>query len=148
MEHELFNKTKRPRKKQELKYDHKVGEILKKMRLWNYKTSDRFRAGIPDRYVASGSWIEFKYVFHALKKDVGTLREFSGAQRTTFDELVAHGDLVLACIFFDTPEGLRVYLESWDVYKFDAAFSPTRVMTDTVPWANVEDLLRKVMYAD
>lgn len=146
MEHELFNRPrdKKPkRQRQELKYDHKVGErITKVLRLFNYKPSDRFRSGIPDRYIAGGRWIEFKYVHHSLKRNVSTLREFSAVQRTTIEDLIAAGDRVWACIFFDTGNEILVYMAPWYEYKSDASFSPTRV-AGLASWEWIDDKLRE-----
>ena len=143
-QHQLFNKPrgkKQPRVRQELKYDHRIGEKLKKMGIWNYKPSDRFRGGIPDRYLTGGRWIECKYVH--CKHSVSTLREFSAVQRTTIEELISHGDEVWVCIFFDTPEGLYVFLSPWWDYKDSATFTTDLVIVEAVPWDDVDNELRR-----
>lgn len=147
-QHQLFNKPKgkkQPRQRQELKYDHRIGEKLKKMGIWNYKPSDRFRGGMPDRYLTGGRWIEFKYVH--CKHSVSTLREFSAVQRTTIEELIAHGDEVWVGIFFDTPEGLYVFLSPWWDYKENAHFTLEEVFQDCMRWDDIDRELEDIFHA-
>lgn len=118
--------------KREVPFDKKCGAILKqKLGLWNWKPYERARAGIPDRYVIGGNWIEFKHVIYPMRNDRNLLRTngkvFSPAQIRTMDDLVAAGDRVFVCILISTPSFERVLLEQWDAIRRDPILTIERV---------------------
>ena len=72
--------------------------------LFTYKTSDRFRAGVPDIYVPGGIWIESK-IFR-MSKSVNWLKKISPQQAYFMDQVHSHMDFCLVAARFEMPDRL------------------------------------------
>lgn len=89
----------------EARFEARVAEVLKSLGLFSYHVAERWYAGIPDRYVVGGNWIEFKVVPCSGKRSVNPVRLFKPHQRNFLDKFSASGDRTWACVMFQPENG-------------------------------------------
>lgn len=89
----------------ESRFERRVADALKKLGLFSYHVAERWYAGIPDRYVVGGNWIEFKVIPCSGTRAVNPIRLFKPAQRNFLDKFAASGDRTWACVMFQPEKG-------------------------------------------
>lgn len=89
---------KKPRIPRESAFEKTVCDALG---IYSRHMSDRL-AGVPDRYVAGGTWIEFKVNGRPTME-----------QNRTMDGLVRAGDKVWVCTLKVGKDGSKIILEKW-----------------------------------
>lgn len=107
--------------RRELEFDKTCGKILKSKGLFNWKPSDRVRAGVPDRYVAGGNWIEFKHAVYFMRGPKTLIRMFTAEQKRMMEDIIKGGDRAYVGIKISptTDDGDRFWLEEWPKFKED-----------------------------
>lgn len=122
-------KTKsKPKRITEAKFEGKFASALTRASIFSWHTSEKFIAGIPDRYVVRGNWLEFKVIPYTGKRQITPQRFFSAEQKLWMNKLARGGDRVFACILFQ-PENdrARVLLCPWDVLKDHGPMKPSEI---------------------
>jgi len=118
----------------ERRFEKRTADILKKLGLFSYHTAERWYAGIPDRYVVGGNWIEFKVIPCSGVRAVNPYRLFKPAQRNLLDKFDASGDRTWACVMFQPSKGEpHMILFPWHVFRAHG------------PWT-VDDILQGGVY--
>ncbi len=112
----------------ESRFEKRVAEVLKQLGLFSYHVAERWYAGIPDRYVVGGNWIEFKVVPCSGKRRVNPYRLFSPGQRNFLDKFSKSGDRTWACVMFQPYEGEPyMVLLPWHDFREHGSWSMDQV---------------------
>lgn len=97
----------------EARFEKRVADNLG---VFSYHCSEKNFAGVPDRYVAGGNWIEFKVIPCSSSRAVNPKRLFRIEQRRWLSKLDAQGDRSWACVMFQASGGAYIVLEPWRVF--------------------------------
>lgn len=110
------SRDRSPRKSSEAQFERKIAQILMDLGLYSYHTSERSFMGIPDRYICSGRWIEFKQA--AVVNHITPMRLLSKAQKNMLDKFTKYGDDCYICILlqFQDLEPRCVFMK-WSEFK-------------------------------
>lgn len=94
----------------EAKFEANVAKTLEAAGRTTWHTAEKFISGIPDRYVCSGIWIEFKVIPFSGRRNITPQRYFSAAQKLWMNKLERAGDRVFGCIQFQPENGEPIIL--------------------------------------
>lgn len=131
-------------------WNKKVGEIIRSLSLFTYKTAEKFYYGIPDQYVAGGNWIELKKI--PVTKWVSPLRFFDTRQVRILNNTCSGGDRGWVLIIWQIgarsndfdEEPVRITLMEWP--RFQRLCENGRLMPDQIMAASVpREKLSKLM---
>lgn len=113
-------------------FEKRFAAILKEMGFYSRHMSDH-NAGVPDRYVQRGQWIEFKSLFK--KRGLFALGEgLTPEQHRTMKDLNNAGDDVYYCALLDTGYGEKnvILMPYWRTDSPDSNYHPG----DAPNWLN------------
>ena len=118
-------------------WDHRVGEILTELGLFNYKTAERLYAGAPDRYIVGGNWIEFKgYPYAGRVETSNPMRMFKPGQRRFNERLYKAGDRPWVGVFWVLGERnaeVRMTLMPWPVFRDTGHWTMEHIVSVSCP---------------
>lgn len=119
----------------EASFEKRVADVLqKKIGLFTYHVAERYYAGIPDRYVVGGNWVEFKVIGYSGNRKVNPHRLFSPSQRVFLDKFSNSGDRTWACIGFQGPDGPQTcVIAPWHEFREHGQWSPEQIKSSGVP---------------
>jgi hypothetical protein len=89
----------------EARFEKRVAQILEELGLFSFHTSEKYIAGIPDRYVVGGNWIEFKVFPCDGRRRVNSHRLFEPEQKLYLRKLHESGDRTWVAIMFQPTNG-------------------------------------------
>jgi len=117
----------------EATFEKRVADVLKKLGLFSYHVAERWYAGIPDRYVVGGNWIEFKVIPCSGTRAVNPYRLFKPGQRNFLDKFAKSGDRTWACVMFQ-PEAGEPYmiLLPWHEFREHGKWTMDQVQQEGV----------------
>jgi len=72
--------------------------------IFSYKVIDKVHPGIPDIYVAGGTWIEGKIIRTKGRRGANWLGKYTTPQINICNSLIGSGDFVLAASMWEFPE--------------------------------------------
>lgn len=104
---ELTVRSKLPTRQSttEARFEKRVASCLAELGLMSYHTSEKYYAGIPDRYVVGGNWIEFKILPCGGRRSVSPRSKFKPQQKQYLSKFHENGDRTWACIMFQPKHG-------------------------------------------
>lgn len=81
-----------------------------------YKTSDRFQTGVPDIYMAGGTWCESKV--HKCSRSFWPMKLLRPEQKIWADKLTNGGDAVYILVYVEFPNIIKEHNRSRKRYYF------------------------------
>jgi hypothetical protein len=129
-------------------WEKNVGDALKSsLGLFNYHVADRFYAGVADRYIIGGNWMEMKVIPYAGNRSIDALRFVEPQQKAFLDRMIRAGDRTFVAILFVTPDlHSNMAIMPWPRFKIFESWTPKMICALPIYnncHANLEDALRQ-----
>lgn len=112
------SRLRTPQSTTEARFEKRVADCLEKIGLMSFHTSEKYVAGIPDRYVVGGNWIEFKVYPCGGGRRVNAHRLFSEQQKNYLSAFHRNGDRTWVAVMFQPIHSdAYIVIEPWRSFR-------------------------------